>query len=87
MRYVILALTALMILPACDDEAATGKQVVNFGRDMAPNQPVPDMGVVMRPDMMPPVPVRVMLLKSTSARTCAAPSQNPMASAIAERRK
>ena len=52
MRFVFLALAALMVLPACDDEAAGGSKVVMFGRDMAP-APQLDMGV--RPDAAPPV--------------------------------
>ncbi|MEE2755250.1 MAG: Ig-like domain-containing protein [Myxococcota bacterium] len=52
MRFVFLALIALTVLPACDDEAAGGSKVVMFGRDMAP-APQPDMGMV--PDAAPPV--------------------------------
>lgn len=50
MRFLILALCALFILPACDDSAAGGSKAIVFSRDMAPG-PQPDAAVL--PDASP----------------------------------
>ena len=64
MRSLMVAMIAVFIFSACEDESAGGKPLVNFGRDASTNAPLPDMGMPEQ-DMavtMPPVERRNRLV-------------------------